>query len=1099
MTRNVPPRGRSEKLTYLRLLILLACVSFLGATLFPGFGPASARVQQRARRAITSPSKSPTSRKQTPPIRRSRNAQVLSQGRMNADGSIIPDQLLTDQPIQRTTAQIMAAQEERGTTTRTIQKPEFEIEEKEDRPEGQPALEAPQWPAPPESQKSIRPITTEAPQTLGTQFDGATGPTETGAFPPDTMGAVGPTQVVVFLNGRLRTFNKTTGVADAAINADSDVFFASVVTPPGAGEVSFTSDPQVRFDRLSNRWFMVIIDVTLNASTGAVTKANRVLIAVNDAASNGTITGATVWTFYQFQGDATLFTDYESLGVDANALYVGGDMFTLPGAFQSTKGFVIPKAPLLTGSPATVWAFTGLVATPTGAGPFAPRGTDNYDPTNTGPTAVGYFIGVDNATFNTLMIRRVTNPGSLGPAPTISANISVATPLTTRFPVLVPHLGNTGGTGGRLDALDDRLYAAHLRNGRLWTAHNIGVNNSGVAGAVNNRNAARWYELQNLSTTPAVLQSGTLFDNNVPNDANQRNYWIPSIMVSGQGHVALGCSIAGTNERINAFTTGRLSGDTLGTLRDGPGGAALPGYTASSTAYNPPGDPGGPSRRWGDYSFTSLDPKDDMTMWTIQEYCNGTNTYGVRAVKLIAPPPATPTSVTTGEVVPGTVPQARPAYIIKVNGTALAGSGFYDPGPDGAPPATPFNHVNVTINGAGAPTVTPGSITFGSPTQLTMTISTVGAALGSYTITVTNPDGQQVTSATPIITVIGPTAAPATISGRITLADGAPLPGVSMRLQGAISASTISDSNGNYRFANVESENFYTVTPSLVNYRFSPSNLAFSLLGNKSDAMFTAAPDSVIRGNVIDSSDFFVRQQYLDFLGREPDQGGFDYWTLEMAACNGDAACMNLRRIDVSAAFFAAREFQDTGSYVFKLYKSALGRQVRFAEFSTDRQQVVAGPNLDQSKTAFANAFVQRAEFVQKYAANTNAASFVDALLQTLHDTNGTDLFSERNNLISRYNGAPSLVEARALVVRDLADHPALTQAVYNQSFVLMQYFGYLRRDPDQGGYDFWLGLLNGREAGNYRGMVCAFITSAEYQRRFGGMITRSNAVCGDQ
>jgi hypothetical protein len=416
------------------------------------------------------------------------------------------------------------------------------------------------------------------------------------------MGAVGPTQFFVFLNGRMRTFNKTTGVADGVVNVDSDVFFASVMTPPGAGEVSFTSDPQVRFDRLSNRWFLVIIDVTLNATTGAVTKANRVLMAVNDAASNGTVSGTTVWTFYQFQGDATLFTDYESLGIDASALYIGGDMFTLAGAFNSTEGFVIPKAPLLTASPLTVWAFSGLVATPTGAGPFAPRGVDNYNPANTGVTAEGYFIGVDNATFNTLMLRRVTNPGSLGPAPTISANISIALPLPTRFPVLVPHLGNTAGTGGRLDSLDDRLYAAHIRNGRLWTAHNIGVNNTGVAGASNNRNAGRWYELQNIISpgVPSVLQSGTLFDNNVTNNANQRNYWIPSIMVSGQGHAALGCSIAGTNERINAFTTGRLTGDTLGTLRDGPGGAALPGYTASATAYNPPGDPGGPSRRWGD-------------------------------------------------------------------------------------------------------------------------------------------------------------------------------------------------------------------------------------------------------------------------------------------------------------------------------------------------------------------------------------------------------------------------------------------------------------------------------------------------------------------
>jgi hypothetical protein len=749
-TKNLSPANPSiqperKKTSASRMIILSVCLAVLaaGSALPSGFlSKVSAAMQKAAKRTVAPAPKSPKSAKPATPVRLSKESQVVSQGKVNPDGTIIPDQIITDSPIERTMTDITADQALRPVQEGKARlRPEMEGPDRRNLPDGPGALQAAQWPA------SIKnaPITEQgAPQTLGTQFDGATGPTETGAFPPDTEGAVGPTQFFTFINGRMRTFNKTTGVADGVINVDPDVFFASVLTPPQAGEVVFTSDPNVRFDRLSNRWFLNIIDVVLNASTGATTKANRVLIAVSDAASNGVISGATVWTFYQFQGDATLFTDYQSFGIDASAMYIGGDMFSLAGAFNSTKGFVIPKAPALTGSPLTVWAFSGLVATPTGAGPFAPRGVDNYDPANTGVTALGYFIGVDNATFNTLMIRRVTNPGSLGPAPTISANISVATPLTTRFPVLVPHLGNTGGTNGRLDSLDDRLYAAHLRNGRLWTAHSIGVNNTGVAGATNNRNAARWYELQNLSATPSVVQSGTLFDNNATNDANQRNYWIPSIMVSGQGHAALGCSIAGTNERINAFTTGRLVGDTLGALRDGPGGAALPGYTATATAYNPPGDPGGPSRRWGDYSYTSLDPKDDMTMWTIQEYCNGTNTYGVRAVKLIAPPPP-PTNTAN----PAAIQLNNPSTNVVVTGLAPAGQGFYDPGPDPAAPHTPFTHISAS--GAG---IIVNSITFNTPTQVTINVSTVGSTPGTKTVTITNPDGQTTT----VQILVGPTA-----------------------------------------------------------------------------------------------------------------------------------------------------------------------------------------------------------------------------------------------------------------------------------------------------------------------------------------------------
>ena len=99
-------------------------------------------------------------------------------------------------------------------------------------------------------------------------------------------------------------------------------------------------------------------------------------------------------------------------------------------------------------------------------------------------------------------------------------------------------------------------------------------------------------------------------------------------------------------------------------------------YTASASAYNPSGDPGGPAgRRWGDYSFTSVDPNDDMTMWTIQEYVNGTNTYGVRVAKLLAPPPATPVTASPSSVAAGV-----PSTIVTVTGTQVAGSGFFDPG-----------------------------------------------------------------------------------------------------------------------------------------------------------------------------------------------------------------------------------------------------------------------------------------------------------------------------------------------------------------------------------------------------------------------------------
>jgi subtilisin-like proprotein convertase family protein len=343
---------------------------------------------------------------------------------------------------------------------------------------------------------------------------------------------------------------------------------------------------------------------------------------------------------------------------------------------------------------------------------------------------------------------------------------------------------------------------------------------------------------------------------------------------------------------------------------------------------------------------------------------------------------------------------------------------------------------------------------------------------------------------------LSPSAAPGVISGRITTADGTPVGGVTMKLEGPSTAITFTNSFGNYQFENIDIDRFYTVTPTLANYQFTPANRSFSLLGNVTNAVFTAVADPVATANAIDTNEYFVRQHYLDFLGREPDQGGFNYWSDQLNRCGNDAQCRQNRRVDISAAFFIEQEFQRTGSFIFQFYKGALGRRLTYSEFAGDRELIVDGSDLEARKEAFAEAFVNRPEFVQKYQLNTTADSFVDALLENVLTVSGIDLRGERSRLIEKYNSASSVSKARSLVVKDVAENGDFAQASYNQAFVLIEYFGYLKRDPEQGGYDFWLDVLNNREAGNYRGMVCAFITSAEYQRRFGTLITRSNADC---
>ncbi len=261
----------------------------------------------------------------------------------------------------------------------------------------------------------------------------------------------------------------------------------------------------------------------------------------------------------------------------------------------------------------------------------------------------------------------------------------------------------------------------------------------------------------------------------------------------------------------------------------------------------------------------------------------------------------------------------------------------------------------------------------------------------------------------------------------------------------------------------------------------------------------------------IDDSDFFVQQQYVDFLNRMPDASGFAFWNSQITACGANQSCINGMRVNTSGAFYLSIEFQSTGYLVERMYKAAFGSVngqstfggshtlqvpvVRLNEFLPDTKQigagVIVGQNgwqaaLEANKQAFAADFVSRGRFTTAFPANWTPAQFVD----TLNTNAGNPLSqSERDNLV---NGLTNQTMTRAQVVRAVAEDQDLSTAEFNRAFVLMQYFGYLRRDPNSGndtdytGYDFWLTKLN-QFNGNFTNadMVKAFIVSTEYRGRF--------------
>jgi hypothetical protein len=332
-----------------------------------------------------------------------------------------------------------------------------------------------------------------------------------------------------------------------------------------------------------------------------------------------------------------------------------------------------------------------------------------------------------------------------------------------------------------------------------------------------------------------------------------------------------------------------------------------------------------------------------------------------------------------------------------------------------------------------------------------------------------------------------PTAAAAFISGQIMSANGVPLAGVTVNLSGGRTARIVTDRNGEYRFNGLDANRFYTVTPAILNYSFTPESRSFSLLANRTDATFTGLPDATSSGNVIDTPDYFVRQHYVDFLGREPDESGFNFWTDQIRGCGADSGCIERRTINVSAAYFLSIEFMATGGYVDGLYRASYGHAPLYADFMPDTSDVARGvvvgtedwsQQLLANKQAFLAAWVARPAFRATFDGLSNS-QFVDTLISHTGVSFAPD---ERDALVSSLGQGTS----RAEVLNRIATNEGFVSAKRNEMFVMMQYFGYLRRDPDPAGYAFWLNKLN-QFNGNFEQaeMVKAFIVSGEYRNRF--------------
>jgi hypothetical protein len=259
----------------------------------------------------------------------------------------------------------------------------------------------------------------------------------------------------------------------------------------------------------------------------------------------------------------------------------------------------------------------------------------------------------------------------------------------------------------------------------------------------------------------------------------------------------------------------------------------------------------------------------------------------------------------------------------------------------------------------------------------------------------------------------------------------------------------------------------------------------------------------------IDDSDFFTQQNYIDFLTRMPDTSGFNFWNGTFTPCAGNAQCIQVQRVNVSQAFFLSIEFKETGLFVVRAQKAALGPNFNnplYPLFLTDQKSIANGVIVGQgnwqgqlaaNKASYLQNVVSRSAFTSqaKFAPGVSASTFVNGLFENVGAANPPA--ADVNAAVAAYGSGDTA--GRAAAMQSVIESGSGYNAMYNQAFVQMQYFGYLRRDPDQSGFNFWLTKVNSvslpsedmRDDNQAMGrvqraeMVRAFVESIEYRGRF--------------
>jgi len=455
------------------------------------------------------------------------------------------------------------------------------------------------------------------PSPQSTLVDDFAGMSDTGFIPPDTMGAVGPNHVMSVINGGAQVLTRTGFPAMAQQTLQS--FWSPLGTAPGSPASALT-DPRILYDQYSDRWVTIVLGNPDNADG---TNNAWVLIAISQT-SDPTMG----WNFYGVRANvspihATDWADFPGLGVDPNNVIVTSNIFTVGASpsFVHSDIWVFEKAKLISGGSgvngALIQGFDfALFHDPCGTGNFTFQPTHTYD--QTPATGINYILDqgwLDVATRmrRSVAVKPITGVGS-GAAIGCGADgfSDFFEVQQYNFSILGAPQSNCTQTviaGG-----DTRLQDAVVRNGKIWFTHTVGAGSGITDSAPPSRAEVAWYQVD-----PSAAAS---FPGGLPVQQGHvsnflRAYFFPSIAVNASDCAALGFSGSDSNSFVSAYFTSRAASDPPGTMQPVTLLKAGEGHYFKTF--------GGARNRWGDYSATVVDPVDDDTFWTLQEYAKVPN------------------------------------------------------------------------------------------------------------------------------------------------------------------------------------------------------------------------------------------------------------------------------------------------------------------------------------------------------------------------------------------------------------------------------------------------------------------------------------------